>query len=124
MARYIDADKLIEHIKDLPTWLKEEGWWHSIHYPDGHYDCEDVINSIENAPAADVEEVKHGEWELKSEIRRFLEEVDEDFYVECPFCHRVYYVPFEFEDEKMLEYAKKNYPYCNCGAKMDGRKDE
>ena len=73
--------------------------------------------------ASDVEEVKHEEWELKSEIRRFFEEIDEEFYVECPFCHRVYYVPFEFENEKMLEYAKENYPYCNCGAKMDGRSD-
>lgn len=69
-------------------------------------------------------EVKHGEWELKSETHRYLEEIDEEFYVECPFCNRVYYVPFEFEDEKMLEYAKKNYPYCNCGAKMDGRKEK
>ena len=74
---------------------------------------------IEKQPTADVVEVKHGEWELKSETRRFLEEIDEESYVECPFCHRVYYVPFEFEDEKMLEYARKNYPYCNCGAKMD-----
>ena len=82
------------------------------------------INELAKLPTADVEEVKHGEWELKSEIRRYLEEIDEDFYVECPFCNRVYYVPFEFEDEKMLEYAKKNYPYCNCGAKMDGGKVE
>lgn len=75
-------------------------------------------------PTADVVEVKHGKWELKSEIHRFLEEIDEDFYVECPFCQRVYYIPFEFDDKKMLEYAKKNYPYCNCGAKMDGGKAE
>ena len=78
--------------------------------------CSDFKNK------SDFAEVKHGEWELKSEIRRFFEEIDEEFYVECPFCHRVYYVPFEFEDEKMLEYAKKNYPYCNCGAKMDGER--
>ena len=81
-------------------------------------------NAIRKQPTADVAEVKHGTWEIKSEIRRYLEEIDEEFYVECPFCHRVYYVPFEFEDEKMLEYAKKNYPYCNCGAKMDGGNTE
>ena len=81
-----------------------------------------ILDDVVEIPTADVEEVKHGEWELKSETRRFFEEIDEEFYVECPFCHRVYYVPFEFEDEKMLEYAKKNYPYCNCGAKMDGER--
>lgn len=27
----------------------------------------------------------------------------------------------EFEDEKRLEWARKEYPYCHCGAKMDGK---
>ena len=87
----------------------------------------DTINEVYDkcvvdTPTADVVEVTHGEWKLKSQIHRFMEEIDQDFYVECPFCHRTYRVPFEFEDEKMLEYARKNYPYCNCGAKMDGER--
>ena len=64
-------------------------------------------------------EIKHQKWELKSQIHQLLYDVDEEFYVECPLCKRDYYVPFEFAEEKMLEYARKNYPYCNCGAKMD-----
>ena len=68
-----------------------------------------------------VVEVKHGKWELKSEIYQMGEEFDEEFYVECPLCHRVEYVTFEFEEGKMLEYAKKHYPYCHCGAKMDAK---
>lgn len=68
--------------------------------------------------------VRHGEWEIKSEIYQMFDDVDEEIYVECPFCKRTFYVPFEFEDEKILEYARENYPYCHCGAKMDGKGDE
>ena len=58
MARYIDADKLIKHIKDLPTWKEMLGvGWKSTRYPSGMFDCEDIINSIDNQPTADVEEV-------------------------------------------------------------------
>ena len=118
MARYIDADLLRIEMEDL--------YEHHIEMRNFSADgaVADCLIMLNNAPTADVVEVKHGMWEIKSEIRRYLEEIDEEFYVECPFCHRVYYVPFEFEDEKMLEYAKKNYPYCNCGAKMDGGKAE
>ena len=72
-------------------------------------------------PTADVVEVKCSNWELKSRVYKMLDDVDEEFYVECPFCHRTEYVPFELEEEKMLEYARKHYPYCHCGAKMDGK---
>lgn len=87
---------------------------------DKHKVLEALRDYVNKQKGAEVEEVKHGEWILKSEIRRFFEEVDEDFYVECPFCKRAIYVPFEFETDKMLEFARKKYPYCNCGAKMDG----
>ena len=83
-----------------------------------------ILEKLDALPTADVVEVKHGEWELKSEIHHFFDDVDEEFYVECSLCKRTFYVPFELEEEKMLEYARKNYPYCNCGAKMDGRSGE
>lgn len=58
MARFIDADKLVEHIKDLPTWRELLGvGWRSTKYPNGMFDCEDIINSIKNQPTADVVEV-------------------------------------------------------------------
>ena len=109
-ARFIDVERL------------KRTFASGIRVYDGMCRIDDVMHNIENEPTADVVEVKHGEWQLKSETHRYLEEIDEEFYVECPFCHRVYHIPFEFEDEKMLEYARKNYPYCNCGAKMDGGK--
>ena len=110
MARYIDADKLIE---ERTIFMQdEEGFDTSVV----------LVADIKLTPTADVAEVKHGEWELKSEIHQLFDDVDEECYVECPFCKRCFYIPFEFEDEKMLEYARRNYPYCNCGAKMDGGK--
>ena len=80
---------------------------------------EEIASIIEKSA-----EVKHGEWEIKSEIHRMFDDVDEEFYVECPLCHRVEYIPFEFDDRKMLEYAKEHYPYCHCGAKMDGKQEK
>nr|DAL49627.1 MAG TPA_asm: DNA-directed RNA polymerase II subunit [Caudoviricetes sp.] len=57
MSDYIDREELIKHIKDLPTW-----------WADGSALCAyyltKAITSIEEAPAADVQEVKRGEWKL------------------------------------------------------------
>lgn len=56
MAEYIKREALIAHIKDLPTWWADAGgvYGRSMKYPEGMFDCEDVISSVENAPAVDV----------------------------------------------------------------------
>ena len=61
MARYIDADKLINEFGNctLATWGKGLGasWWsQSVKLKDNMVEC------INKQPTADVEEVKHGEW--------------------------------------------------------------
>lgn len=119
MARYIDVDIAVREAIDACNKLfrKKGEFLTSL-------DAVEIAEALDDIPAADVVEVKRGEWRLKSEIHRFFEEVDEYFYIECPFCKREFYVPFEFDPDKMLEYARKNYPYCNCGAKMDGGKKE
>ena len=54
----ISRSALLEHIKDVPTWNQmESGWMSPTRYPEGEYDPEDVISSIENAPAVDAVEV-------------------------------------------------------------------
>jgi hypothetical protein len=73
---------------------------------------------VREAPAADVAPVVHGEWKIKSEIHLLLDDVDEEIYVECPYCQRTFWVNYEFEDEKIIKYAREHYPYCNCGAKI------
>lgn len=50
--RPIDANALLEHIKDLPTWWADGGgvYGQAMKYPEGMFDVEDVVASIENAP--------------------------------------------------------------------------
>lgn len=54
--RLIDGGKLLEHIKDLPTWWADAGgvYGESMKYPSGMFDCEDVVGSIENALTVDA----------------------------------------------------------------------
>lgn len=101
-ARYIDINKI-----SIP-----KGFFNDLNVPK-------LFDWLNSQPAADVVEVKHGEWVLESRIYKMFDDVDEEFYVECPFCQRTFYIPFELEEEKMLAYAKEHYPYCNCGAKMN-----
>lgn len=53
---YIDREALVARIKDLPTCWADAGgvYGKSMKYPDGMFDCEDVVSLIENTPAADV----------------------------------------------------------------------
>lgn len=68
MAKYIDADKMLEEYK------------HSI------YDTTDLAEMLNYMPAADVQEVKHGRWEyVKKRLAR-------GGYVdasECSVCHKI-----------------------------------
>lgn len=50
--RPIDANALLEHIKGLPTWWADGGgvYGQAMKYPEGMFDVEDVVSSIENAP--------------------------------------------------------------------------
>ena len=64
MAEYIDREALLAHIRDLPTWWADDGGYFggAQKLPDGLFDPNDIISSIENAPAADVAPVEHGRW--------------------------------------------------------------
>ena len=97
MAKYIDADKLLNHLKE------------NLEF------CPAIVDvAIKNAPAADVAEVKHGYWKVlvfKGGRGRGQAEA------KCSICGRdaVYQITedkWEFEN------------YCpHCGAKMDGGND-
>lgn len=64
MSDQISRSALIEHIKDLPTWWADAGGFYpgSMKYPEGMYNPEDVISSIENAPTIEAALVVYGEW--------------------------------------------------------------
>lgn len=80
MARYIDVDEFFQHFSCTSC-------------------ADDIIEYLQEAPTADVEEVKHGYW------------IEDDEYQVCSECG---------EEHHWDEYRAT---YCeDCGAKMDGGK--
>ena len=55
-SKYINKLALLAHIKDLPTWWADAGGYYggAQKLPDGLFEPEDIIASIENAPSVDV----------------------------------------------------------------------
>lgn len=143
MARYIDADKVLE-MSYCPTPLTRDN-------PLADVKAVVDVEDIESIPSAYVEEVKHGEWVLL--IKCFNEDTYDEslrmcayILAKCPYCgenhnpsqvfSKTYYPPedapedFRFEktyimSKALAEFKQKNYKfqnYCsNCGAKMDGK---
>ena len=91
MARYIDAEALTERLR--LQFCKDCNSYKEIRCRS--CDIDDTIDFIEDAPTADVVEVKHGEWEVKSE-----------FVYTCSVC--------SYDSISESNYCRK------CGAKMDG----
>ena len=107
MARLIDADKLMDEINQQRRASK-------TNFPKQSYVVGDVLNSILNAPTVDAVEVVHGWWKgyVHSALVRWKDGepvwADRNVY-RCSRCD-------------FGTIAKHNY--CpNCGAKMDGGKD-
>ena len=93
MARYIDADALKLDI-DLSKGATVVDMALA------------VIKSVQEAPTADVAEVKHGEWQE--------ERWCDNFQHTCSLCHKTVRV----------HPQSVTYKYCPyCGAIMDGRKE-
>lgn len=101
MARYIDADKLKEAFSTDTQ--------HLYTFDPSLYDL--IVLDIDEAPTADVEEVKHGKWKIKRD--------DYDCeYMMCSVCKEEFY-PFD------ADTVDTTPNYCpNCGAKMDGGEAE
>ena len=88
MARYIDADEIRRRVKENTNPYGKP----TIDYESGVK----VLNMIDNAPNADVQEVKHGKFELVGNGKGV-----------CSNCHR-------------LDYIDALAKYCRyCGAKID-----
>ena len=103
MAEYIDR-KALGISKCNPDVFENKGYaegWNS------------AIEIIENAPDADVAEVKHGYWEE-------VDSTPKGQMFHCSVCHKTAYFPQPTRDKTW----KKQCPYTyrpNCGAKMDER---
>lgn len=70
------------------------------------YEADKVWEILENAPAADVAEVKHGAW-IVTRYHLYLNVYEE--FLCCSVCG------YEHQHDERFEYCP------NCGAKMDGK---
>ena len=112
MARYIDADKLIEVLKEHKNYyapnlskITNEAMSCALSL---------AIREVKNTPTADVAKVKHGKW-----IDRYSEKYDNHLY-ECSECRKkaLYEVGSdELGNKKITQALTPACPY--CFAKMD-----
>ena len=103
--RYIDADALKQDIVASSPF--EYGW-------NVDMEVDEILELVDDQPTADVEEVRHGEWIL-------LGCSDDDWNLlrfKCSICGR------EIHEHKNYDQPLKiKYPYCHCGARMNGGKE-
>ena len=109
MPRYIDADKLIKSIRALANKSQlGEISTNSIN----QLSAAEICGCILNAPNADVQEVRHGEWHT-------IRETTDSKTTECTACMKSFF--FMRKGQLNIDLM----PYCpHCGAKMDGEREE
>lgn len=110
MAEYIEREEALAIIEEKQKELCPVGrYGRSYVYGSDRekYDAwEEIVDALENIPAADVAPVVHGRWE---------QDADGDWY--CTNCGEVVAI---CDSGRERTYRK---PYCpNCGVKMDGKK--
>ncbi len=93
--RYVDANKLLDRVFDVPTC-----------YEEGREVKDEIITIIADFRAADVEEVEHGRWIRLNQMSFFTY----DSFYQCSEC--------QLETTNTTNYCP------NCGAKMDGKRNE
>lgn len=103
MRRYIDAN--------LISYEQRERLGLGIDYratDRGTYEIA-YKSQIDRIPAADVAEVRRGEW-IKIRYRTFI----------CSHCKRsVYLDGLNVTDENETKLLRELYPYCHCGARNE-----
>ena len=118
MAEYIECKAAINRIKeyasdvygiDLDDAKQFSGDSLAENYCEGLYEATELIDDM---PTADVAPVRHGRWEL-------LRKGDWTSVFVCSVCGRRETIAESESYNSQLKMPKK-YPYCHCGAKMDG----
>ena len=115
MVRYIDVNKLEEMViqskKDNPHSNSIQRQMHTHEHR--HFLC-----MLNQAPTADVVEVRHGEWLPYDYDEEEYQDVEESYNWRCSICQ---------DDISYLDMVERDLlpNYCpNCGAKMDGKEIE
>ncbi len=104
MAKYIDREALLKHLCNSCDGWCENTECDCVHCKSEHR-C-DMVQEMDDCPAADVATVVHGEWEMLG-----------DKCANCTNCGTIF-------EALPTEYVfKANNKFCrNCGAKMDGER--
>lgn len=79
------------------------------------FGIESVLEYVQNLPAADVAPVVHGRWKL-------LHKGDWTSVFVCSVCGRRETITESESYNSRIKMPRK-YPYCHCGARMDGDSD-
>lgn len=99
---YIEREALLKRMEKRLAYLRTDFGSYG-HYADGF---EEGCIAVDDADAADVVEVVHGEWKLKH--------IGAGHYWECSVCHT-----------NPCIYVTENTKFCpNCGARMDGGNED
>lgn len=96
MPRYIDADKINAELMDE---------YHGM-ISDESMKIYKIMQMLDNAPIADVEEVRHGKWIYEGHHEMM------GHAFQCSVCGRWMFTNFP-------KHVVEEYPYCHCGAKME-----
>lgn len=95
--KFIDANELIKNLEASCMPIHEKGISGCLG------DNKSIADVINDQPAEDVQEVRHGEWEQKNDI------------FTCSECG------YQFECEGYTQF----FNFCpNCGCKMDGETND
>lgn len=114
MSDYISREAAIAYIRDQSEELQkafEELGGESGIYADAY---NELADDFEHFPAADVEPVRRGNWNIRLSDEMSL-------CLECSLCGRKV---DNIELRNLLEHGKygeacRRYPYCHCGARME-----
>lgn len=104
MAEYIDREELLLRLKKVVSTGDDFSLGMQMA-------TSNAIECIKEAPAADVEEVKHGEW------GEFEDNILDTIY-QCSVCKEEFVLIEGTPSENLWKYCP------NCGAKMDGKESE
>ena len=109
MKKYIEAELAEAAMQKLED--DDFELYGGVNIPEG-FDGSRAISALRAIPAADVEEIRHGKWELIG-TRKTKTNIRYSYW--CSQCFRI--VTRDYDD---MPTISEIYPYCHCGAKMDG----
>lgn len=106
MSRLVDIELAEEWMNREEHWTPDERW-----RPEREF-----CAMLDALPTVDAEPVRHAYWKLISTRKN---KYNFRFLYKCSDCGRL----IQIYSEEPLQMADI-YPYCHCGAKMDGKENE